>query len=252
MTFSIGNLLKYTFQMIFKNAGRFILLPLIYFLAISFLFTESFTQASESGEVEIIGFLVVMILSLIGALLIYPIVMFGTVRTMRGQDWRFMEALGHVLRIIVPYFILGLLISFGIGLEMLLLLIPGIILFVRWYVALPVRVAEPVSITAAMSRSAALTSGRRWEIFGAALVLFVVGSLVAAIFGAVGSVIVFAFASGGSGEVGVAAIFLSTVVSVIGQTFSTLLFIVAPSVAYYLLRGEKEGGESEAIAEIFA
>ena len=60
-------------------------------------------------------------------------------------------------------------ISFGVGilvgLASLLFLVPGIILAVRWSMAVPVAVLEDSSFSVATSRSSDLSDGKGWQIF---------------------------------------------------------------------------------------
>jgi hypothetical protein len=55
---------------------------------------------------------------------------------------------------------LGILSSLGIGLGLVLLIVPGVILFARWSIALPVLLAEGTGITEALGRSWEETEGR--------------------------------------------------------------------------------------------
>ncbi len=49
---------------------------------------------------------------------------------------------------------------------MLALLVPGFILLIMWFVAIPVCVVEQRGSWASMQRSAELTKGHRWKISG--------------------------------------------------------------------------------------
>jgi Membrane domain of glycerophosphoryl diester phosphodiesterase len=60
---------------------------------------------------------------------------------------------------------LTLLSGFAIGFACLLLIVPGIMLLVRWSLAVPAKVLEDVSVTDALSRSSQLSEGNRWRIF---------------------------------------------------------------------------------------
>lgn len=54
---------------------------------------------------------------------------------------------------------------------LILLIVPGIIFLVMYYVAIPVCVIERPGIGASLSRSAALTKGHRWTVFGSFFVI---------------------------------------------------------------------------------
>jgi Membrane domain of glycerophosphoryl diester phosphodiesterase len=74
----------------------------------------------------------------------------------------------------------------------LALIVPGLILLgiglyvlVSWSVAVPAAVIEDLGAWAAMQRSATLTKGDRWPIFGTIVLLLIAGIILSALFGAV-------------------------------------------------------------------
>jgi hypothetical protein len=72
-----------------------------------------------------------------------------------------------------PAFGLSLLSGLAIALGFVLLIVPGLLLFVRWAVALPAMLREDLSITAALGRSTEMTEGNRWQILGLAVVIWI-------------------------------------------------------------------------------
>lgn len=71
-----------------------------------------------------------------------------------------------------------------------LFIVPGVILNLVWYVAGPVQVLEGGSPLAALRRSADLTRGRRWSMFGLSIVLNVFGFIIGLAAGFIGGFIV--------------------------------------------------------------
>jgi hypothetical protein len=59
----------------------------------------------------------------------------------------------------------SILMGFGVGLGLLLLIVPGILLAIRWAVAAPVVVLEGLDARAAMRRSQELVQGHRKDVF---------------------------------------------------------------------------------------
>ena len=117
----------------------------------------------------------------------------------------------------------------------LALVIPAIVLGVRWVLLSPVVVAEDV--VDSRDRSAELTAGHRWSIVGLTL-MFLLGTVVlGAIFG-----VIFGRRAG----------LLSTL---IGQTIPSAVVLsvsaVVYSVMYYQLRSEKEGVDIEQLTAVF-
>lgn len=125
----------------------------------------------------------------------------------------------------------------------LLLIIPGLFLLTIWFVAMPARVAEDISVFGAFSRSAALTSGRRWGVFAVLVVSVLIALLLQTVIG---------FA-----QIAVVGLtFESTIetllFSVLSEAAGAIIIVAATGVAYYLLRIEKEGGDANAVADVFA
>jgi hypothetical protein len=82
----------------------------------------------------------------------------------------FRRAGGKTLKLVRVSALAGL----GIALASLLLVVPGVILAVRWAVAVPVAILEEGSARSALGRSRALLKGNGWAVFK---ILFVCGVL---------------------------------------------------------------------------
>jgi hypothetical protein len=67
---------------------------------------------------------------------------------------------------------LNFLSGLGIVLGLILLIVPGAYLFVRWSAAVPALIAEEASIPESLSRSAEAIEGRFWHVLGAILVVW--------------------------------------------------------------------------------
>jgi len=59
----------------------------------------------------------------------------------------------------------SLLTGIGVGIGFLFLVVPGLILFTRWSLAVPVVMLEGLGPRAAMKRSSALVKGHGWAVF---------------------------------------------------------------------------------------
>ena len=80
------------------------------------------------------------------------------------------RASGRVLKLVCVSFLVGL----GVALASLLFVIPGLIVAVRWAVAVPVAMLEDGNARDALRRSRALLAGNGWSVFK---VIFAVGVL---------------------------------------------------------------------------
>lgn len=109
-------------------------------------------------------------------------------------------------------------------------------LFVRWWVFVPVIVAEHAAARAAFRRSRALTKGHRWGILGIVLLVFIANLACSIVIGMIG-------------EFG--AIATAALLNVVLALAFTALSSVLTAVGYYVLRAEKEGFGLPDLARIF-
>ena len=97
-------------------------------------------------------------------------------------------ALSHVW----PLVGIGLLAGLGIGFGFMLFVVPGLILMTIWSVVVPVRIVENTGVFDSFGRSAQLTKGSRWSIFGlVVLYMFVTIMFQWALNGALGQFVGF-------------------------------------------------------------
>lgn len=83
------------------------------------------------------------------------------------------DLLGSVSSKLLPLLLLGIVTSILITVGFFFLIIPGIILALMWFVAVPVLVAEDKGVFAAMSRSSELTKGNRWRLIWLFVIIYV-------------------------------------------------------------------------------
>ncbi len=179
------------------------------------------------------------IVDLIVGQIVSVTLVYGSIQALRGQQVTIGECLSEGLKRLGAALGVAILSGIGIGLGIVLLIVPGLILAAMWAVAVPAAVIEEMSATAALSRSQELTRERRWRVFGA---YFIAGLITV-----VGGAIV-------GGVVGVAAgidstIFLVSVWAFVALTQAFSACVVA--TLYYYLRREKEGVEIHQIAAVF-
>lgn len=130
----------------------------------------------------------------------------------------------------------GLLAGTLTMLGVILLVIPGIILYCLLYVAPAVVVLEDRGPGSSLERSTALTTGSGWKIFGISAVLYVLFQLVNL------GVAVLERAGGALAVAGSAA-------GLAASTFATLFSAAVVTAMYYALRVAKEGYDLELLAD---
>ncbi len=158
-------------------------------------------------------------------------------QAMRGQP---VEVLGSLRRGLARFFpVLGMSIVLGLGIfaASLLLIVPGIILYTMWYVALPACVVERQGPLASLRRSAQLTKGNRWKIFGMAFLVALVGGIISAVANGV------FLAAHNRVAFTVGEYLTQTVVFAVGSIIALVL--------YHDLRVAKEGIDTDRIAAVF-
>jgi hypothetical protein len=170
-------------------------------------------------------------------------VTYGVVQQLRGQPAGMGQALAQGFKNLGRSLGTGILVGLRVLLFSLLLVVPGIMEFVRLYVAIPAAVMEERGGGHAIERSTLLTDGSRWPIFGA---LVVVGIGTAMISGVVAAVVM--VASGGPRSGSAMAVNIATIaLNVVSQGLSATMM----AVTYFLLRRGKENADPAALASVF-
>jgi hypothetical protein len=206
-------------------------------------------EAVRSGAIPGYGFAGAMFISSLITLAISALVQGAltraTVSANEGVRATFGQSLSAGFRVILPLVGLTILWALGVGIGFVLLLVPGIILLMMWAVAVPALVVERDGVFAAFRRSAELTKGSRWKIFGLSLVLLIIYWLLSIVVGLVGLGL---YSPATAGDFTVANMIGSIVV---GTIFNMLWGTVQPSL-YVELREAKEGRSLESLEQVFA
>jgi len=239
--FRVFRAIGLSFKSLFRNFIPFVIITgVLYSPAI--LMVE--TSNVNSGSLETVlnsTFIYPLYAMAAAATLLSPMLTYRVVQELNGQKVSIFTSIKYGFRGILPALIIGI-IGFVLG------KIPfgGIInavLTCIWFVAAPAAVAEKLNPIAALSRSAELTRGRRWGIFGLTFLLGLV--MIAILFAYVMPLFdksrdaVMASMKGTS----------LTVIITIGvfQMFNGIV----EAVSYALLRADKDGMTHEQLAAVF-
>jgi hypothetical protein len=235
--FRAGDVFNRTF-MVFSH----ILLP-FYLVSLLAYLPNTLIQAARMGVVApgspraalfmILGGLGTTVLGTISqAALLY-----GAFDDMRGRRVDLIESLKVGLRRFFP--VLGATICFVVlyGLAFIALIVPGLMVLTMLFVTIPACVVERLGPIKSMGRSARLTKGHRWKIFGLVFATLVVGLILQAILGGLARV-------AGGPMFGIIVVwFWSALLGV----FNAVLAVVT----YHDLRVAKEGVNTDQIAAVF-
>jgi hypothetical protein len=164
--------------------------------------------------------------------------LYAGVRRLQGQRPPLGEVLTTAAKLFVPVFVVMLLYYLAVFAGALLLIVPGVMIGIAWSVAFPALVIERTGIMKSFGRSAELTRGSRWRIFGVAL-LYTVLSLVLT-----GVLQAFGLSAGVVNPV-------SVIGSIVITTVATAVMAALASALYVQLRSLKEGLGGGSVAEVF-
>jgi hypothetical protein len=252
-SFSIGNVLSNTFAVIGHNFVNFAViaaLAAIPGLAFSWLTTgmNPFGRAQFTAPAGIppLTYAVILmaggLLGFVFSCILQAALIHGTVADLNGRRASFADCLTTGLGSFLPLTVIAILVALGMGVGLVLLVVPGLILAVAWSVAIPVRVIEHKPIFEVFGRSWQLTSGYRWPIF--ALFLIVGIASLAIQFALIPLRGTMPSPAAGGSIIFVAA---ATIVNILVSMFSATM----AGVMYYELRASKEGIGPEALAAVF-
>ncbi|HEX7245045.1 MAG TPA: hypothetical protein VF245_05705 [Solirubrobacterales bacterium] len=204
------------------------------------------TYGDQAGVLLPVAFCLYLVVAVVNALLAGSLVLFpltfavsvvaatlyqgmvvGLVKDV--QDGRRDSSVGDLIDatwpVVLPLIGAGLLAGIGIGIGMILLVVPGLFLLTIWAVIAPAIVVEHRGVIEAFGRSRELVRGNGWQVFGVLFVIFVIVAAVGVVLGAIAAGI----ADGVGGRI-VANLIASTITAPIGAlAAATIYFALLPS-----------------------
>jgi hypothetical protein len=229
-TIRVGDVLSRAFSLFGAQWAPFIGLALVAY-APDFIF--GLLVPKPSGALTLVS----LVLQTVCGALANAAIIYGVVQVLRGRGFTFSESIGSGFSRMGAVVGLSLLVGILVVLATLLLVVPGIIVWCVYAVAIPVCVVERLGPSASMSRSSFLTRGNRWRIFGIFALIIVASVVFGALFGALAAYV------GGLVLVAVAVFLI--------QALAGAFNAVAVGVLYYQLRVAREGVDIENIASVF-
>jgi hypothetical protein len=190
--FEIGSVLSEAWSLYKRFFTRFVTIAAIVYVVIG-LVQALVAVATEGG-----GFLTAFVWAILGAiigLVGYFLVQGALVEAVRDvRDGRADESVGDLFRKVQPrlpaLIVAGVLASLGVGLGLILLIIPGLILLTRWILIIPVIVLEGRSAGESFGRSSELVRGNGWAVFGLIVVTFILLAIAGAIIGGIIAIVI--------------------------------------------------------------
>ena len=229
-TFSIGSAISRSVAVWGRNLPFFFAVSLVAYLPM-LLLSPGVPTSGTGWILYLTGFVLSIMLSYVST----GLVTYSVLEQLRGRAPSPAASVSYGLSRAGPLLIAAIFTGILITGAMFLLVIPGIILAVRWSLIAPVVIAEKGVDPRA--RSAELTAGHRWALFALLLLLGIGGGILG------GVIRIF---------VGQPTTFLA---QLLGQTlpqgFVLSFTAVVYGVIYYQLRSEKEGVDIEQLTSVF-
>jgi hypothetical protein len=255
--FELSRVIQRTFACLGRNLGVFALLALLLAGAPAALTGGLFALASmnatpgpvtnaDSGLVAIgaSAFGLTYFIGAIAAFVLRGAIVYGAVADLNGRRASFGECLSTGMRHVGWLILLAIVVTIAEVFGFILLLVPGLMMLTAWIVAVPAQVVERTGVFGSMQRSADLTRGHRWPIFGL-LVIFGLAS------GLVQGVITAAIAPMAAASATTGVIMSQAVIEPLVTAATTLVAAVGVASIYYELRSAREGIGPEALAAVF-
>lgn len=264
-SFTPGRTISRTFQCLFANLASVVTLGLLALLPYA-LFEIFYPYPGESvglgdGDAPMTSArleelksavwfraIVSSLLQHIAGPLVAGAVTFCVFQNLRGKKASIGECVARGLRGMVPILVASIVVGLAVGVGLMLLIVPGLIVWSMWWVATPAIVVEEIGPVAALSRSAALTKGQRLNVFLTAFLLGLIGIGVAMAV-MVPLELTRSDPSAIEGVVRPDPLYMTGILAV--ALISMSLQGVASAVGYHDLRLHKEGIDEDELASVF-
>ncbi len=235
---SFGEILGHSFNLYLENFPLLFIIALIS-AAASYLpaLVVVFAAGNSGAMTTTITTLVSVLFTIPITAIVYALYIEILSRLYLEKPMAWNEIRTNLGRKIIPIILLTIAVSLLTGLAAILLVIPGIIVWLNYSLATTVLIIEGTSISESMKRSKFLIKDNRWKMLGLVIIVSIVGQIISGL-----------------------ASFLPTFSSLILSSFITIVFnaLATPFslfiyvLMYFNCRIEKEGFALEHLAEAFA
>ena len=248
---SIGRVFQRAFATIAHNPsvvlGLVVLLGVLPSVLFSYLanLTGTFDWTGAHGPVNWAVVTLSWVISIVIAAVLQGALIRATVEENEGRHSGFAECVAAGFRVCLPLFVVDLIFLIAMTIGFVLLIVPGILVMVVWSLAAPAVAVERGGIMRSFGRSAELTKGHRWKIFGLFLILAAIYAVEFVVFAEVGMVTMTPPPSGQMGPLNIIANVITSLV------FNLLWGTIQPAL-YVELRQSGEGGSPQDLEQVFA
>jgi hypothetical protein len=241
---TLGELLDRAFQLYRSRFGLFIEIAAIAYLPM-FVAQTCLLWLPKVASVPVIaaagiGFLVAFVLQLLGVAAAHAATIVVVSAAYLERPITLQEAYGRVSGMLFRVCFIMIGSGMGVAIGLVLLIVPGIILFLMWALAIPVAVLEDAGFNESLSRSRVLTAGHWLRVIAIYLLYFsLVFALEMGIIGPLG--VVFAMKAGAAAHAASPALSVATTIAgYVIQCLVTPVLTICLSLMYYDERVRKE------------
>jgi hypothetical protein len=238
----IGRTIQRGFETIGNHAlgylGLALLLAGLPAMLTNYYLLESFTAGDLNIFMSPLYWGSILVTWLSGTLLQASVVR-SAILDLSGRPADIAGSLAQAFRLLLPLIGLTILLSIVTTVGFILLIVPGVILYVMLIVSVPVLVEERLGVIDSMGRSRELTRGSRWRIFALLLLFILVYFILAAL---LGLLVV---------SIGFENVIAQSVIQGLTAAITALLVAAMLASLYVELRTVKEGATTESLATIF-
>lgn len=270
-SFNVGRVVNRTFETIKRNflalCGAAALVVGIPTAVVNFVALMSINEDFQSliGDMEansgalagligvaVIASVLIALVVLVASVVVQGAITHASIKDFNDERVDIRESLGVGWRYFWPLLGFGLLSAIGIGLGLVLFIIPGILFAMIWMVGAPCIVVENTGVSKAFERSSALTKGYKWWL----LLMVVMYFFISIIFSAFSEALAIPLGINSEfsplmQDINMPAKIVYALVQGFVQTLTTVVSAVGIASIYYELRYLKEGLGAETLASVF-
>jgi hypothetical protein len=230
--FRVGRVFNRTLSLLSRNFPIYFAVAAVAALP-SVLLENSGSDKDAAISASLLGLLIMLVMGPLSQ----AIMLHTAFQDMSGRRISLSQSLRAALGRWLPLVGLSICVGVGVFCGLILLIVPGVVLMIMWYVANPACIVERLGVFASMARSSELTKGHRWSIFGMWVLIAIASGVISAVLKGVLGL------SGSSGLVISGTLAWTALAGAFAAVFAI--------VTYHDLRVAKEGVDTRHIVAVF-